>query len=472
MLVPTIGIEVHVELKSKAKVFSKSKNNFNAATNTNVNVIDLGYPGVLPQLNKEVVNMGIAASLAFHSKITKEMHFDRKNYFYPDLPKGYQITQQKTPIGTDGYIEIDCQGTKKQIRLERMHIEEDTCKSIHTEKATLLNFNRAGVPLLEIVSRPDMESAEEAVLYVEKLRETLLYLEISDVKIEEGSMRCDVNVSLHEEGDNQLGTKVEIKNIGSISNVGVAINYEIARQRELLLKGERIHEETRRFDDKSMSTIAMRSKETGNDYRYFPEPDLPYFHITDEWIAAVQKEMPVMPEMLRETYLSLGVNENNVQTILANKKMCEYYEEMRKGTNPVILANLLTGDILSIMNKNNLDFEHIKLEKESLTMMIKSLENNEISSKQEKEILPILILEGGNYQELVAKLGFSQISDSDTLLKLVHQVISENPSSIQDFKAGKDRAIKFLMGQIMKLSKGQANPSLVNKLLVEELQKI
>ncbi len=471
MLVPTIGIEIHVELKSKGKVFSKGKNEFSTRPNTNVTVLDLGYPGTLLQLNKEVVNMGIAASLAFHAEIAREMHFDRKNYFYPDLPKGYQITQQKTPIGSNGYIEIEQNGIKKQIRIERLHIEEDTCKSIHTEHATLLNFNRAGVPLIEIVSRPDIESAEEAVLYVEKLRETLLYLGISDVKIEEGSMRCDVNVSLHEKGK-PLGTKVEIKNIGSISNVGVAINYEIKRQTEMLENNVKIVEETRRFDDKSMTTIAMRTKETGNDYRYFPEPDLPYIHVSEEWIKGVEVKMPVMPEVLRIEYQNLGVNEKNINAIVANKKMCDFYEKMRKTMNPVILSNLLTGDIIGFMNKNSLEFEDIKLDENNLKDFVVALENRDISSKQGKEILPILMTEGGDYEALIKKLGVKQISDNDSLLELINQVIAQNPESIVDFKAGKDRAIKYLMGQIMKASKGQANPALVNKLLVEVLENL
>lgn len=471
MLVPTVGIEIHVELKSKGKVFSKGKNEFNTHPNTNVTVLDLGYPGTLPQLNKEVVNMGIAASLAFHAEIAREMHFDRKNYFYPDLPKGYQITQQKTPIGSNGYIEIEQNEIKKQIRIERLHIEEDTCKSIHTEHATLLNFNRAGVPLIEIVSRPDIASAEEAVLYVEKLRETLLYLGISDVKIEEGSMRCDVNVSLHEEGA-PLGTKVEIKNIGSISNVGVAINYEIKRQTEMLENNVKIVEETRRFDDKTMTTIAMRTKETGNDYRYFPEPDLPYIHVSEEWIKEVESKMPIMPEVLRVEYQNLGINEKNINAIVANKKMCDFFEKMRKSMNPVILSNLLTGDIIGFMNKNSLEFEGIKLDENNLKDFVEALEKNEISSKQGKEILPILIMEGGDYATLTDKLGIKQISDKDSLLELISKVINENPESIDDFKAGKDRAIKYLMGQIMKASKGQANPALVSKLLMEVLENL
>ncbi len=471
MLIPTIGIEIHVELKSKGKVFSKGKNEFSTYPNTNVTVLDLGYPGILPQLNKEVINMGIAASLAFHAEIAKEMHFDRKNYFYPDLPKGYQITQQKTPIGSNGYIEIERNGVKKKIRIERLHIEEDTCKSIHTEHATLLNFNRAGVPLIEIVSKPDIESAEEAVLYVEKLRETLLYLGISDVKIEEGSMRCDVNVSVHEDGT-PFGTKVEIKNIGSISNVGVAINYEIKRQTEMLKNNVKIVEETRRFDDKTMTTIAMRTKETGNDYRYFPEPDLPYIHVNEAWIKKIEEKMPIMPEVLREIYQKLGINEKNINAILSNKKMCDFYEEMRKNMNPIILSNLLTGDIISFMNKNSLEFEDIKLEKNNLGGLVEALERNDISSKQGKEILPILITEGGDYNTLINKLGMKQISDADSLLELVSKVIDENPESVIDFKAGKDRATKYLMGQIMKASRGQANPALVNKLLIEVLENL
>lgn len=470
MLVPTIGIEVHVELKSKGKVFSKGKNEFSTKVNTNVTVLDLGYPGTLPQLNKEVINMAIAASLAFHSDIANKMHFDRKNYFYPDLPKGYQITQQKTPIASNGYVEIEVAGKKKKIHLERMHIEEDTCKSIHTEHATLLNVNRAGVPLIEIVSKPEIESAEEAILYVEKLRETLLYLGISDVKIEEGSMRCDVNVSLHEVGT-KLGTKVEIKNIGSISNVGVAIRYEIKRQTEILEKNGKIQEETRRFDDKTMTTIAMRTKETGNDYRYFPEPDIPYVQISEEWINDVKNSMPVMPEALRETYKAMGINDQNINTIISNKKMCEFFESMIQDVNPVILSNLLTGDIISIMNKYNLSFDQIYLTKTNLKEFIFALEKNEISSKQGKDILPILILEGGEFGNVVQKMGLKQINDTETLLTIINQVIEENSLSVDDFKAGKDRAIKFLMGQIMKISKGQANPSLTNQLLEKELKK-
>ncbi|MEG0826418.1 MAG: Asp-tRNA(Asn)/Glu-tRNA(Gln) amidotransferase subunit GatB [Bacilli bacterium] len=361
MLVPTIGIEVHVELKSKSKMFSSSSNNFNDAPNTNISEIDLAYPGVLPRLNKEVINMALKAALVLNCKINKHMHFDRKNYFYPDLPKGYQITQARTPIGIDGYVEINIKGKYKKIEIERIHMEEDTCKSIHALKETLLNYNRAGVPLIEIVTKPVIESDEEAILYLEALREKLLYLGISDVKIEEGSMRCDANVSLKEENSSVLGTKTEIKNIGSITNVGTSILYEITRQKEIILNGGKVKEETRRFDDKSNTTILMRSKETGNDYRYFPDPDIPYIDIDDKWINEIHKQIPILPDEIRKKYLDLGLNMNNIKTIIGNKDLCDFYEQIIGKTNPIIAANLLTGDILSYINKNHLTLNETKL---------------------------------------------------------------------------------------------------------------
>ena len=461
---PTIGIEVHVELKSMAKVFSLSKNNFNDEANTNINVIDLGYPGVLPRLNKGVIDDALKACLALNFNINRLMHFDRKNYFYPDLPKGYQITQQDTPIGYDGYVEI----SNKKIYLERMHIEEDTCKSLHTTD-TLLNFNRAGVPLLEIVTKPCISSGKEAVEYLEKLRETLLYLGISDVKIEEGSMRCDVNVSVSD--TDELGTKVEVKNIGSISNVGVAIDYEIQRQEELLANGEVIIEQTRRFDDKTKTTILMRYKETGNDYRYFPEPDIPYVYIDDEWIEQIKKEMPVLTDELKDKYIKLGINNNNIKTIIANKEICNFLETVIDDVNPNIAANLLTGDILSYLNKHFIKLEESKLTKDNFIKLVELLDKKTISSKQGKEVINILLDTGKDVLDIVKENKMEQISDNSLVLDIVTKVIDANPDSVKDFKEGKDRAVKYLMGQIMKESKGQVNPGLANRVLVEELKK-
>ena len=472
MLVPTIGIEVHVELKSKAKVYSTAKNEFSYEPNTNVTLIDLGYPGTLPKLNREVVNMALKAALALNCEISKDMHFDRKNYFYPDLPKGYQITQSMTPIGHDGYLEIEVNGKKKQIGIERIHIEEDTCKSIHGETGTLLNFNRAGVPLVEIVSKPVIETPEEAVLYLEKLRETLLYLGISDVKIEEGSMRCDANISLHEENTDTFGTKCEIKNIGSIHNVGVSLHYEENRQREILENGGQIlHEETRRFDDKTGKTILMRTKETGNDYRYFPEPDLPMIHLTLEEIENTKKQLPIMPDVLRENYRKLGLNENQIKTIIAARDLCEFYEQERKLCDANVLANYLTGDILSFLNREKININELKMDVKELEEFVNRMAKKEFSSKQGKELLNELLENGGKVEEVVKKLGLAQISDTSVLEEMIIKIVNNHPDSVKDYKEGKDRAIKFLMGQVMKETKGPANPSLAMEILKAELSK-
>ncbi|MCI5677369.1 MAG: Asp-tRNA(Asn)/Glu-tRNA(Gln) amidotransferase subunit GatB [Candidatus Faecisoma sp.] len=462
---PTIGIEVHVELKSLSKVFSNSKNNFNDPVNTNVNVIDLAYPGSLPRLNKEVINMAIKACLALNCDVTRLMHFDRKNYFYADLPKGFQITQQDTPIGTNGYIEIE---NGKKIRIERLHIEEDTCKSIHS-KETLLNFNRAGVPLLEIVSKPDIHSGLEAVQYVEKLRETLLYLGISDVKIEEGSMRCDVNVSVSD--NDTLGTKCEIKNIGSISNVKTAIDYEVSRQTELLKNGEIIKEQTRRYDDKTKTTILMRYKETGNDYRYFPEPDIPYFEITDEWIREIEKQMPILTDELKEKYEKLNINPQNIQTLISNRSLCMFLESVIDSVDAVIASNILTSDISGYLNKNIVSIEDTKLTKEKFIELINMLKNEQLSSKQAKQIIPYLLETDKNISSLIEELGLVQITDNTKLQEIINNVLNNNQESVNDYKNGHENALKYLMGQIMKESKGQANPKLVNELLIENLKK-
>ena len=460
----TIGIEVHVELKTMAKVFSMSKNNFSDPVNTNINVIDLGYPGVLPRLNKGVIDYALKAALALNCKINRVMHFDRKNYFYPDLPKGYQITQQDTPIGYDGFVQI----SDKKVYLERIHIEEDTCKSIHTTE-TLLNFNRAGVPLIEIVTTPCMKNGKEAMEYLEKLRETLLYLGVSDVKIEEGSMRCDVNISVSD--TDKLGTKVEVKNIGSISNVGLAIDYEIKRQTEMLENNEKIKEQTRRFDDKTNTTILMRYKETGNDYRYFPEPDIPYVHITDEWLEEIKNSIPVLTDELKEKYKSLGINDNAIKTIIATRDICNFLEKVIDKCNPQIAANLLTGEVLSYLNKNIIKINDTKLTETNFIKLVNLLDEKTISSKQGKDIISIILEEEKDVLDIMKENNIEQISDDNLIKDVVNKILSENEESINDFKSGKDRAIKYLMGQIMKETKGKINPSLANSILLDEFTK-
>ena len=471
--IPTIGIEVHCELKTQTKIFSPSKNGYGQMANSLTNVVDLGYPGTLPTINIEVINLAIKAAHVLNCKIRKRMHFDRKNYFYPDNPKNYQITQFDTPIGYDGYVEIELNGIKKKIEIEEMHIEEDTCKSIHRGTKTLLDFNRAGVPLIEIVTKPCMESGEEAKLYLEKLKEILLYSNISDCKMEEGSMRADANVSIRKSIDSSLGTKYEIKNIGSISNVKLAIEKEIERQSTLLDSGESFKEETRRFDDKLNDTILMRVKETGNDYRYFPEPDIPYIVLTDEMINSAISSLPMLPDERRKIYVSKGISEINANKLIANRSLSDYLNKFIDiDLNFKEASNLLLGDISFYLNREEKEIYDTKLTIDKFSYLVKKMEDNTLTSKNLKDILDKILESDKSIDEIIKECGISNITDSNMLRDIVLKVINDNPDSVNDYKAGKDRAIKFMVGQVMKKSKGQANPQLVNQLLLEELAKL
>ena len=470
--IPTIGIEVHCELKTQTKIFSPSKNGYGQMANSLTNVVDLGYPGTLPTINSDVINLAIKAAHVLNCKIRKRMHFDRKNYFYPDNPKNYQITQFDTPIGYDGYVEIELNGIKKKIEIEEMHIEEDTCKSIHRGTKTLLDFNRAGVPLIEIVTKPCMESGEEAKLYLEKLKEILLYSNISDCKMEEGSMRADANVSIRKSIDSSLGTKCEIKNIGSISNVKLAIEKEIERQSTLLDSGESFKEETRRFDDKLNDTILMRVKETGNDYRYFPEPDIPYIVLTDEMINSAISSLPMLPDERRKIYVSKGISEINANKLIANRSLSDYLNKFIDiDLNFKEASNLLLGDISFYLNREEKEIYDTKLTIDKFSDLVKKMEDNTLTSKNLKDILDKILESDKSIDEIIKECGISNITDSNMLRDIVLKVINDNPDSVNDYKAGKDRAIKYLMGQIMKETKGSANPKLVNEILEIELNK-
>ena len=467
---PTIGIEVHVEVKSKSKLFSNSANTYGMATNTAVNVIDLGYPGTLPTINKEIIKQGIRAAHVLHCDITRRMHFDRKNYFYPDNPKNYQITQNRTPIGTNGYVEIETKEGKKKIYIEEIHTEEDTCKSAHRGRVSLLDFNRAGVPLIEIVTKPCISNSDEAVLYLTKLKELLFYANISDCKMEEGSMRCDANVSISK--DNRLGTKTEIKNIGSIHSVGLAITKEIKRQEEMLTKGETIKEETRRFDDKLGETVLMRVKETGNDYRYFIEPDIPYLELGDTFINEALSTLSLLPDELREKYTSLNLTPLQIEKLIANRPLNSFFLDLLNyKTNYQIAANLLLEDISSYLNKTNKTLQDTSLDYERLISVIKELESGAISNKNLKEILPLLMETSLDLETIKKKCQIENITDDTVIMDIIDQVLSENEESVLDYKNGHDRALKYLMGQVMKLAKGKVNPKKASSLLVEALNK-
>lgn len=469
--IPTIGIEVHVELKTNTKIFSNSLNGYGQMANSLTNVVDLGYPGTLPTLNKEVVNLAIKAACVLNCKIRKEMHFDRKNYFYPDNPKNFQITQGRTPIGYDGYVEIEVDGTKKKIEIEEMHIEEDTCKSTHRGDKTLLDFNRAGVPLIEIVTKPCISSSTEAKLYLEKLKELLFYTDISDCKMEEGSMRCEANVSIRKNEKDPLGTKCEIKNIGSISNVGISIEKEIIRQTELLEKGETFKEQTRRYDDKLGDTVLMRIKETGNDYRYFPEPDIPYLYLTDTMIEEVRNTIEMLPDERRSLYMEKNVSEINAKKLVQNKPLSDYFNTLlTEDIDFKIASNLLLGDISAYLNKTEKSITDTTLTKERMVELVNKISDNTLTSKNLKDILDKVLEEDKSISEIIKESGIENITDDTALREIIKKIVSENSESVTDYKKGHDRAIKFLMGQVMKETKGSANPKLAMNILIEELQ--
>lgn len=470
--IPTIGTEVHVELKTNTKIFSSSKNGYGSMANSLTNVVDLGYPGTLPTLNREVIMTGIRACHVLHCNIRKVQHFDRKNYFYPDNPKNYQITEARTPIGYDGYVEIEVDGVSKKIEIEEIHIEEDTCKSAHRGSVSLLDFNRAGVPLIEIVTKPCMTSAIEAKLYLEKLRELLFYSDISDCKMEEGSMRCDANVSLRKSVDDPLGTKCEVKNIGSISNVFLAINKEIERQSKLLDEGVSFPEQTRRYDDKLGDTVLMRVKETGNDYRYFPEPDIPYVVIDDEMIEEALKKLPMSAAERTKLYIEKGMDLEHAKKIIANRMLSDYLNEFLDTSLDFKTAgNLLLGDISFYLNKEEKKIEDTTLTSDKFLDLVSKVNDGSLTSKNVKDILELVLTSSLSIEEIIKKVGISNITDTGALEEIVLNVISNNPDSVSDYKAGKDRAIKYLMGQIMKETKGSANPKLVNEILTRELNK-
>lgn len=470
--IPTIGVEVHCELKTNTKIFSNSVNGYGQMANSLTNVIDLGYPGTLPTLNKEVINLAIKAALILNCKIRPKMHFDRKNYFYPDNPKNYQITQAETPIGYDGYVEIDIDGKKKKIEIEEMHIEEDTCKSTHRGTKTLLDFNRAGVPLIEIVTKPCMESGEEAKLYLEKLKELLFYSDVSDCKMEEGSMRADANVSIRKSISDPYGTKAEIKNIGSISNVKLSIEKEIERQAKLYDNGETFLPQTRRFDDKLNDTVLMRVKETGNDYRYFPEPDIPYVYITEKQIEEVRKTIPMLPDERREKYQSLGISEVNAKKLVQNRVLSDYLNELLdEKLDFKTASNLLLGDISGYLNKNEEEITNTHLTKEKFIELTNNISDGTLTSKNVKEILDTVMESDKNIKEIIKEKGIQNITDGSAITEMIKKIIAENPDSVADYKAGKDRAIKYLMGQVMKESKGALNPKMAMDILQEELNK-
>lgn len=463
----TAGIEIHCELKTNSKMFTPAINKYTKEANTNITEVCFAYPGVLPTINKRGVELALKAAILLNCKINKTMVFDRKNYFYKDLPKGYQITQNRTPIGVDGYVDINTSKGIKRIRIHDIHIEEDTAKSINHNEKTLLDFNRCGVPLIEIVSEADINTREEAIKYVEKLRELFFYSDISDCKIEEGSMRCDVNVSVSK--TSKLGVRTETKNVGSITYAGEVVENEALRQIEVLENGGVIEEETRKYDEKNKTTVLLRKKETGNDYRYFPDGDIPPLVLTDEMIEDVKKSIVLLPDERREIYKSYGISDINIEKIIANKKISDYLHTL-KNTNLKIASNLLLGDIQAYLNKENKELSDTMLTKERFEYIVNSLDKKEITNQNFKEMLNSLLEEDIEIEEIIKKYKKAEMTE-DELINIIDKVLIDNPNSIKDYKDGMPRAVKFLMGMIMKETKGMANPQIANNLLIERLNK-
>ena len=468
-----IGLEVHVELKTDSKIFSPSPAHFGAEPNTNTNVIDLGYPGVLPVVNKRAVEWGMKAAMALNMTVARESKFDRKNYFYPDNPKAYQISQFDQPIGENGWIDIEVNGETKRIGITRAHLEEDAGKLTHKNGYSLVDLNRQGTPLIEIVSEPDIRTPEEAYAYLEKLRSIIQYIEVSDVKMEEGSMRCDANISIRPYGQEEFGTKTELKNLNSFTFVKKGLEYEEKRQEQVILSGGVINQETRRFDETTGTTKLMRVKEGSDDYRYFPEPDIVPMVISEEWMEEVRKTIPELPDARQRRYQEeLGLPAYDAHVLTLTKEMSDMFEQtVALGADPKLASNYLMVDVNAYLNKVQKELKETALTAEGLAGMIKLITDGTISSKIAKKVFAELIEHGGDAAQIVKEKGLVQVSDSGQLLAWVNEALDNNPKSIEDYKNGRDRAIGFLVGQIMKASKGQANPQMINKMLLEEIAK-
>jgi aspartyl-tRNA(Asn)/glutamyl-tRNA(Gln) amidotransferase subunit B len=469
-----IGLEVHVELATQSKIFCGCSTAFGAPPNTNVCPICLGHPGVLPVLNQKALELAIKAAMALNCEIAEESKFDRKNYFYPDLPKAYQISQYDKPIGQNGYIEIEVNGETKRIGITRVHLEEDAGKSNHAPDGThtLVDFNRVGVPLIEIVSEPDIRSPEEARAYLEKLKAIMQYCEISDCKMEEGSLRCDANISLRPKGAREFGTKTELKNMNSFRNVQRGLEYEQERQAKILLSGGQVVQETRRWDDVRNETIVMRSKEEAHDYRYFPEPDLVRIQIDEEMKNRIRASIPELPTERKNRYIrEFGLPAYDAEVLTASKAVADFFEATLKHTKQAkAVSNWIMGELLGHLNAAGMEIEDSKIRPEHLGQLIEKIENGTISTKIAKTVFEEMFQTGRDPQSIIEEKGLVQITDVGEITRIVDEVIAANPKSVEDFKNGKERALGALVGQVMKATKGKANPQLVNTIIRERIQ--
>jgi aspartyl-tRNA(Asn)/glutamyl-tRNA(Gln) amidotransferase subunit B len=473
---PVIGLEVHVQMNTNTKIFCGCSTTFGSEPNLQTCPVCLGLPGVLPVLNREALKKSVMAGLSINCSISKYSKFDRKNYFYPDLPKAYQISQFDKPICKNGFIDINStENAKKRIRINRLHMEEDAGKNIHSDdpskKISYVDFNRTGVPLMEIVSEPDISSADEAHSYLTKLRQIMKYIDVSDCNMEEGSLRCDVNISIRPKGEKKLGQKVEIKNMNSFKAVKAAIEYEISRQSRMLDDNEKIVQETRLWDADKNITFGMRSKEEAHDYRYFPDPDLPPITLDDVYIDNIREKLPELPDNKYMRFVSsFGLPEYDAGVLTSVKQVADYYEKtVREGAAPKKASNWIMSEILAhVVDQEKID--DFIVNPASLARLISMIDDNTISGKIAKTVFTEMIDTGESPDSIVEKKGLRQVTDISEIEKIVDTVISLNKQSVDDFKAGKEKALGYLVGQIMKQSKGKANPQMANEILVKKIK--
>ena len=467
-----IGLELHAQINTKSKMFSSAPVSFALTPNSSTDLLDFAFPGSLPTVNKEAVIATIKMCHALNMEIDDTLIFERKNYFYSDLSKGYQITQQFRPIGKNGYLTIKLNNETKLIGITRLHLEEDTCKQLHTSDVSLLDYNRSGIPLLEIVSKPDIKNGAEAVKYVEKMRSILSFLGVCDGKMEEGSLRVDINISLKHQESTSFGTKVEIKNLNSFSNIQKAIDYEIDRQSKLLESGNKIKQETRRYDEKQKKTVPMRIKLNSIDYKFFTDPNIPPIRLSSDFINAAIASSSELAESKKQRYMSLGINEISSNILTSEVNLSNYFDNcLRFGCSPILLSNWVITDVLSFLNKNNIEIKEFPIEEENLANLVLLIDEGKISGKQAKVLFNKMIETKKDVKILISDMGLSQENDINVLLGIISEVLNNNEQAIIDYKLGKDRAVGYLIGQVMKLTNGNANPTLVNKLIVEELKR-
>ncbi len=471
-----IGLEVHAQLNTQSKIFCSCSTQFGAQANSQVCPVCLGLPGVLPVLNKEVLKKAIMAGLALNCTVAHYSKFDRKNYFYPDLPKAYQISQYDKPICYDGYIEISIKDETKKIGITRLHMEEDAGKTIHSDdannKVSYVDFNRTGVPLIEIVSEPDITTPDEAYQYLQTLRSILKYIEVSDCNMEEGSLRCDVNVSLKPKGAKVFGQKVEIKNLNSFRSVKLALEYEIGRQQKMLMQDETIVQETRLWDAERNITQAMRSKEEAHDYRYFPEPDLPPIEISNDYVEQLKNELPELPYEKCDRFVKqYGLPRYDAQVLTVTRQLALYYETVvSNGAHPKKASNWIMSELLAKIDDPE-KIDTFIVSPQNLAILLKRIDDATISGKIAKTVFEEMLKTGNDPDAIINEKGLRQVTDTAAIESIIDEVIKSNPKSVEDFKSGKDKALKFLIGQVMKESRGKANPQIVNDIMIQKLSK-